>query len=706
MRGRVLLTFSALLLLSCILLTACTPASPSGDVTGTKPESETIPEETDMTTEYMTEAETGAGTDVSVPAFDALMADLDAFPITFSYGGNAYKGFAGFTETGRTVTPLERGTRTDITLTHPDIPLTFTLETVVYPAESAYEYVVSVTNDGTNDSAVLSGLGFEMTFPSEKPVLSGIGGDAGSTYTPYETDLARNRTVRKESTSGRPTHGNFPYFNLSTSEGCGSFIALGWPGTWEASFSYDRTTKITTVGMGQRGFAAYLKPGETARTPRMAFVTYEGLSADEQTNAWRHYFINDVMRKIDGELTPTTIGISTMSSGMTSNKVNLILSAYEKHGIPLESLWLDAGWYTGASGEAVSWPSTGTLDMDRTRFPDGMSSIGKWCRDRDMLFLLWFEPENVRLDKAAFLRGQPGFKSEWLLDKTLVGTWLEGYLMNLGDPDCRAWVFDKVCKVIDESGINVYRTDFNNDPASAWASADGKDRKGMTENLYVQGYLALWDAIIEKYPYMMLDACASGGGRNDLESMKRAVPLHYSDWFDGNGEDYDTKSRMTQALFSWFPYFKNQVYDLTLDKIRMNYAPWSIMPVSSPIAKDAKWDLLKQGYDEYQLVRGYFFADYYQLTPYTLDADRWNAWEFFDPAAGSGYASVWCGAKASKTTLQLCLKGLDPDVTYTVKDLDGLVDVTAKGSELLSGGITVTVPDKPYCAILLISENS
>ena len=49
-------------------------------------------------------------------------------------------------------------------------------------------------------------------------------------------------------------------------------------------------------------------PGETIRTPLMGFVEYTGLTPDEQTNAWRHYYINDVMRKIDGELTPVYTG--------------------------------------------------------------------------------------------------------------------------------------------------------------------------------------------------------------------------------------------------------------------------------------------------------------------------------------------------------------------------------------------------------------
>ena len=58
----------------------------------------------------------------------------------------------------------------------------------------------------------------------------------------------------------------------------------------------------------------------------------------------------------------------------------------------------------------------------------------------------------------------------------------------------------------------------------------------MTENLHVQGYLAYWDALRRRHPGMLIDSCASGGRRNDIETLRRAVPLLRSDYqaFDGN----------------------------------------------------------------------------------------------------------------------------------------------------------------------------
>jgi alpha-galactosidase len=286
------------------------------------------------------------------------------------------------------------------------------------------------------------------------------------------------------------------------------------------------------------------------------------------------------------------------------------------------------------------------------------------------------------------------------------GSWLEGYIMNLTDPECVDWVFAKICKVIDDAGATGFRSDFNCDPGGSWATNDLRNpgRKGMTENLYVQGYLSLWDKIIERYPNIYMDSCASGGGRNDLETMKRAVPLHYTDWFDGNHEDYNMKGRMTQALFAWFPYFKNEIYESTnMYKVRMNYAPLSLMNFGPILEKNPDWTMHKQGHAEFEQIRGYFYADYYQLVEWTAEPDRWNAWEFYDPATASGYAAVFCHEATTELSTTVKLKGLDPEKTYRVTDYDGLVDVTADGAALMESGIPVTVPEKPYAIIMLIN---
>ena len=636
-------------------------------------------------------------------AYLRLIEDTDAFPLTFRYDGVAYKGFGGFTEEARKTEKIAGGEETTICLRHPAIGALFELTARVYPAENAYEYVVNIKNDGTENTGVFSALGFQIEYDGKNPALRGIKGDAnGQYYTPYEQDLTV-RSYSDRSTSGRPSHGTFPYYNLSFGRS-GTFIAIGWPGRWKASFSYDKKSGKTTFSAGQVSVSTYVAPGETLRTPLMGFVSYEDLDRDAQTNAWRRYYINDVMRKIDGELPGCYEGISYGAQGKTTTQILFNARSYLARGLNPQLLWVDAGWYTGARGETVTWPNTGTHNVDTARFPDKLADVGKLTQENGMVFLLWFEVEIVRLNKSAFLKSQPDFSGEWLLPIT--GT--NDYLVNIGDPACRAWVFGKICTVIDTAGVTGYRQDFNTDPANGWASGDKKEenRTGMTENLYVQGYLALWDAIIERYPGIYMDSCASGGGRNDLESMKRAVPLHYSDWFDDDSRrnDYEMKSKMTQALFAWLPYFKNEIYAVENNyQTRMNYAALSLLNIPNALMVDAPWELLSEAYREHARIKEYFYADYYELTEWTTNKNRWNGWEFFDPEKGEGFAVMFCHETTKDLSTTVRLKGLDADKTYRVRDEDGLIDLTATGKELTETGFVLTVPEKPYGALMTIA---
>ncbi len=140
-----------------------------------------------------------------------------------------------------------------------------------------------------------------------------------------------------------------------------------------------------------------------------------------------------------------------------------------------------------------------------------------------MDLLVWFEPERVR-PGTALHREHP----EWLLDCDELDDGNCGvarnYMLNLADPDCVKWLTGHMNSLIKEYGITIFRQDFNFPPLRFWQENDTQDRQGSTENLYIQGYLRFWDGMLESNPGLWIDSCASGGRRNDLETMRRSIP--------------------------------------------------------------------------------------------------------------------------------------------------------------------------------------
>ena len=71
------------------------------------------------------------------------------------------------------------------------------------------------------------------------------------------------------------------------------------------------------------------------------------------------------------------------------------------------------------------------------------------------------------------------------------------------------------------------------DPEYYWQAIDaaaGGSRNGMAEVLHISGMYTLWDTLRETFPSLLIDNCASGGRRIDVETIRRAVHLWRSDY--------------------------------------------------------------------------------------------------------------------------------------------------------------------------------
>ncbi|MCR5694447.1 MAG: alpha-galactosidase [Clostridia bacterium] len=627
------------------------------------------------------------------------------FPFSFKYGKTRYSGFGeGFEKISGEKTKADDGTLYDVRFLHTESGVFFDVKAKSYDDYDAWEWTVYMTNGTEKATKVFSEVNAaDAVFKGSRPVLKGINGDLGDMYAPYEIDLTKTPVVRS-STSGRPTHGVFPYFNLDYGTG-GLFIAVGWPGCWRASF--DATEgKGTRFTAGQNEFAASLEPGETVRTPLVAFLRHEGRDETESMNLWRRWFIECNMRKDSkGNVISPVLGWGSVVQSYSTHALTRTYNAFLRHDIRLDYFWMDAGWYVNAEGSSCGWPETGMWQVDTAKFPDRLAEVSGLVHENGGKTLLWFEPEVVRCSPKKYLAANPDFKEEWFLGMAAPGSWLEGQLVDLGNPELREWLFKKITTVMDEGGIDMYRQDFNVDPAEVWGWCDQYNRKGITENKYVCGYLELWDSLLEKYPDMTIDSCASGGGRNDLETMRRAVPLHISDYWDGQSGRYNERQAVLMSLPQWFPYFKLQICgtdEINEYNLRSCMAPWNNMNVPT-MSKSTPWDKVKKAVDEWRKLSELFYKDFYPLTEYSSGDDVWRAYEYYDEEAGKGAVMVFRAENNSEPEKTLKLRA-DPGATYTVTDCDGRLAGLFSGYDLSLKGIRITLEEPASSALIFIQK--
>jgi alpha-galactosidase len=305
---------------------------------------------------------------------------------------------------------------------------------------------------------------------------------------------------------------------------------------------------------------------------------------------------------------------------------------------------------------------------------------------------LWFEPERVH-------------QGTWLAEHhpEWVHGGKEGGLLRLGDPACRRWITDTIDRLITEEGIDVYRQDFNISPLGYWRGADPEDRKGITEIRHVEGYLAFWDELLRRHPDLLIDSCASGGRRNDLETLRRSVPMLRSDYplIGPAASTSDGQQCHTMGLSLWVPHHGTGVGISDAYSMRSAFAPafrigWDVRDRTVDLA------LLRKTVEDFRKTEECWLGDFYPLTRWSLEDDVWAAWQLDRPEAGKGFVQAFRRAGCPYEAARFRLRGLEPDTLYSLDDLDRPEERRRlSGRELMERGLPIALPAPRSSAILL-----
>lgn len=631
---------------------------------------------------------------------DHLSNDPGAIPISFAIGDRAIRGLPASWRPKAVTRRIDANiSETVIDARDPDSGLIVRVESTKYHDYPVAEWLAWFTNDGSTSSPVLRDiLALDDAFPGAGARLVHTSGDTQSPegFLRRESAISSGEDLTFAGRGGWPSDVAFPYYRLKF-EGSGVTLAIGWPGQWSATFR--GSADGVAVRAGQELTNLRLEPGETIRTPRITALFWTGDEA-RAVNLWRRWYTAHILPRPDGQpLPPKLVGgapgdADEWTAATVENQFQG-LDLFEQRGIKPDIWWIDAGWYPCVADDGTrKWQVTGSWQPDSERFPDGFAAISQRAAARGADLLVWFEPERVR-PGTELDRDHP----EWLLrvpDK-------ENRLLNLGDTACREWLTERVCQLIADNGIKVYRQDHNFLPLDYWRGNEPEDRQGMNENLHVQGYLQFWDDILARNPGLWIDACAAGGRRNDLETMRRSVPLHYSD--HGYGI-HPVKLAFEDTLHNWIPYFKESTlsWDLEppgrsserVDRYSFHCALAPMMALSIDVRRDDHdYPLVREMIDVWRRAsEALILGDYYALSTIDRSGQGWCLRQFDRPELGTGFVQGIRFPASSEDSMTVPLHGLRAELTYDVENAETHEVLRRSGDDLLRSGLTFSLPPR------------
>lgn len=461
----------------------------------------------------------------------------------------------------------------------------------------------------------------------------------------------------------------------TATETCGNCYGatLVYSGNYIVSAELDQVNRVRmTIGINPDGFRWKLLNGEEFTTPEVIF-SYSSSGLGQLSRNFHDIIRYNICRgKFRDSRRPVLIN-NWEATLFDFNEEKLVRFASEAKKFGAEMLVVDDGWF----GHNRDWDNAALGDWfeNRRKLPDGVSGLCEKINSLDMKLGLWFEPEMISEDSDLF-RAHPDYcvrvpnrapmRSRWQL------------VLDMSRKEVVDCIYEQMEKVLSSCPISYVKWDMNRNITDAYSLSLESERQGEFYHRYMLGVYDLMSRITNKFPDILLENCAGGGGRYDAGMLCYSPQI----WCSDNTDPYH---RMK------IQYGTSLIYPVSTMGAHVAYSPNinSYNPASAfvrgvaamagtfgfeldPDEEDdkSKKDILFMA----NLYKKHYFTinhgDYYRLlSPYeqSTDTTRISAWQFVSKDKSQAlFCSMQLDNSNSFDDYYVKLQGLDANKSYSL----------------------------------------
>lgn len=432
---------------------------------------------------------------------------------------------------------------------------------------------------------------------------------------------------------------------------------------------YNGCTRVVT-GIHPDAFRWQLQPGESFETPQILLCyTHRGLG---ELSRHYHHFIRQNLCRSTALQTGQVLINNWEATYFTFDEEKIYAIAQKAASLGVELMVLDDGWF-GKRDSDLS--GLGDWFVNTQKLRGGLAPLIERINALGMKFGIWIEPEMVSPDSELY-RTHP----DWALtlpdrDPILGRAQL---VLDMSRADVVDYLTDCFTRLLTENHIEYIKWDMNRNMADVYSHALPVDRQGEVFHRYMLGVYTLLDRLTSRFPHVLFEGCAGGGGRFDAGMLAYVPQFWCSDDTDAierlsiqygtsfgypisamgshvsacpnhqTGRNVPLETRAVVAMAGTFGY------ELDLNKLsRMEMA--QVRRQIQRYHRDA--ELIRTG-------------DYYRLTD-PARADFWHGWQFAAQDGGAALLSlVMVHPQANPRPLHIQWKGLVPNGVYKFERLD------------------------------------
>lgn len=575
--------------------------------------------------------------------------------------------------------------------------LVITLQDKAYGTELVLHFVhysdsdvitryVEFCNNSADDVKVDKFMSCEVNLPGLEPYyIQNTNGSWGGEFQVKTEKLLAGYLVF-DSRKGTSGHTNQPVFaahhGATEKNGTVYYGALGYSGSFkvEAQCDFENRTRIM-LGINDFDFSYTVKSGEKLVSPKVYLGCADGFA--QMSNDMSKFAVAHILPQSFADKPLPVLYNSWEATGFDVNTENQLFLAKKAAEIGCELFVMDDGWFGERNDDRAG---LGDWFVNAEKFPDGIDELINGVNALGMDFGLWFEPEMVQRDSDLF-RAHP----DWIYHypKRANSEMRHQLVLNLTKPEVEEYAFSAMDEMLKNHNIRYIKWDMNRP-----FSEIGAENLENGQELWLRHTEAVYriaDRLKEKYPYLQLEACSSGGGRADLGAMGHFDMVWTSDNTDpvdrlaiqyGFSQFYPVK-----CMRAWVTDWNSDKRPVPID-YRFNSSMQGSLSVGANLDRLSAEDLqkCKDNIAFYKKIRPLVqFGNLYRLK--TADKNGYYATEY---ANGDGAILFVCGVGTALFAQRLhdvTLCGLDENAQYTYTF--GGRRYTKSGAYLMNKGIAI-----------------
>lgn len=284
--------------------------------------------------------------------------------------------------------------------------------------------------------------------------------------------------------------------------------------------NFDVTRVI--MGIHPNEFRWELQKGEVFQTPEMVMV-YSEHGMNEMSQTYHNLYRTRLARGRWRDRERPILINNWEATYFDFNEEKILQIAEKAKKIGVELFVLDDGWFGKRNGDNAS---LGDWYPNLEKLPDGITGLAKKIENMGMKFGLWFEPEMTNKNSDLF-RAHP----EWIL-ADIRRNYCHSrnqYVLDFSKPEVVDYIHAQMRKILKDAPVSYIKWDMNRAFSEVFSNGHGKSAQGKVRHKYILGVYSLYERLLQEFPDILFESCASGGARFDPGMLYYAPQAWTSD---------------------------------------------------------------------------------------------------------------------------------------------------------------------------------